>query len=48
MSVVDFSVTKVIGFERVSSELPRPGSQHKGDLFVPERQRAGIRDKDRR
>ena len=26
----------------------RPSSQHKGDLFAPERQRAGIRDKDKK
>lgn len=29
-------------------DTPWSSSQHKGDSFVPERQRAGIRDKDRR
>ena len=32
----------------VSQGPPRQSSQHKGDLFAPERQRAGIKVKDRR
>ena len=31
-----------------TQDTPRPNSQHKGDLFAPERQRAGKRDKDGR
>jgi hypothetical protein len=34
--------------EQNQLRTPVPSSQHKGDFFAPERQRAGIRDKDRR
>ena len=29
-------------------QVLRPSSQYKGDLFAPEEQRTGVRDKDRR
>lgn len=38
----------LVGNLGVSSRPPRPSSQHNGDIFVPEGQRAGIRDKDER
>lgn len=34
--------------KNIDSGAPRLSSQHKGDLFAPEGQRAEIRDKDKR
>lgn len=43
-----FSSNKIIERTRMKQDIPRPSSQHEGDVFAPEGLRAGMREKNRK